>query len=302
MAEHFTQAPHWEWWIVGYFFVAGVAGGSYTLATMLRLWGSPRDEATARTAFLYAFPLAVLCGFFLTIDLGQPVRFWHMMINTTPGANGLNFKSWSPISVGTWALLLFSIFAFVSFLEAWGARNRAPTRPGAGMVFFNVLGSLVALFLASYTGVVLSVSNQPVWSDSYAIGGLFVASALSASAAMLSWIAARQPGAGSTERRLLQADGYFVVLEIIMLIAFFTTLANAGTLGKTLALPWLIVWILVVASFIPSLMGLGSRRQLATSAGTVTSTAVAQHTATTALIVILGVLLMRFVVVFSAQF
>src|SRR2546429_3534693 len=89
MAELFVAAPHWEWSILGYFFLGGLSGGMYTLATMLRLWGSPRDEAAARTAFLAAFPLLLLCPILLTIDLGRPVRFWHMLIDTTPGHGGL---------------------------------------------------------------------------------------------------------------------------------------------------------------------------------------------------------------------
>src|SRR5271166_1522132 len=135
MAEHFVQPPHWEWYIVGYFFLAGLAGGSYTLGTMLRLWGSPRDEGTARLAFLVAFPLCVVCGIFLTIDLGQPLRFWHMLINTTPGVGGLNFKYWSPISIGSWGLLVFSVFSFVAFLEALGYIRRMGT-------FNEVIGSI----------------------------------------------------------------------------------------------------------------------------------------------------------------
>jgi formate-dependent nitrite reductase membrane component NrfD len=253
---------------------------------MLRLWGSPRDERTARMAFLGAFPIVVVCGILLTIDLGQPLRFWHMLINTTPGANSLNFKYWSPLSVGSWALLIFGAFSFVSFLEALG---RIP-RQG---IAFNVIGSVVALFLASYTGVVLSVSNQPVWSDSYAIGGLFVASALSASAAFLSWLShyrSDTADAAHTERRLATADGYFVVLELLMIVAFFVTLANAGTIGRMLAMPWLIVWLLVLASLIPPVMGLLGRgmSMISTVGG--------------AVVVIVGVLLMRFVVIFGAQF
>ena len=120
MAQHFVQPPRWEWYIVSYFFLAGLAGGSYALGTMLRLWGSRRDEGTARIAFLVAFPLVVVCAILLTIDLGQPLRFWHMLINTTPGTGGLNFKYWSPISIGSWALSIFGLFTFVSFLEALG--------------------------------------------------------------------------------------------------------------------------------------------------------------------------------------
>lgn len=304
MAEHFVQPPHWEWWIALYFFVAGIAGGSYTLATMLRLWGTPRDEATARVGFFWAFPLAVLCGIFLTVDLGQPLRFWHMMVNTTPGAAGLNFKAWSPISLGTWALLLFSIFSFVSFIEVVTKRGNDRTPASGGMVVWNVLGSIVALFLASYTGVVLSVSNQPVWSDSYAIGGLFVASALSASSAFLAFMSRyRTDDAFTTEGRLEQADGYFVVLELIMIASFFTTLSMAGALWRELQTPYLIGWILILASFVPPLMVMtGSRRLRYSAGGTIAATRVAAGTGVGAIVVILGVLILRLVVIFSAQF
>jgi formate-dependent nitrite reductase membrane component NrfD len=304
MAEHFAQAPHWEWWIVFYFFTAGIAGGCYGLATMLQMWGTERDAAIARRGFLLAFPLSVLCGIFLTVDLGQPMRFYHMLINMTPGAMGLNWKPWSPIQIGSWALLVFSAFALVSFLVAWQSSRsgKVAEKPSAGMLVFNIIGSVFALFLASYTGVVLSVSNQPVWSDSYAIGGLFIASGLSASAALMQWFAINDEN-NSSETRLATADGYFVVLEIVMLAAFFTTLANAGTIGKTLGMPWLVLWILVIASFIPPLLGMATRRTvLASSAGPITTTTVVGSPAMSAWIVIVGVFLLRLVVIFSAQF
>ncbi|MGA3038135.1 MAG: NrfD/PsrC family molybdoenzyme membrane anchor subunit [Vulcanimicrobiaceae bacterium] len=304
MAEHFVQPPHWEVWITLYFFLAGIAGGSYTLATMLRLWGSPRDEATARIAFTWAFPLVVVCGALLTIDLGKPLRFWHMMINTTPGSVGLNFKPWSPISLGTWALLIFSLFAFVSFLEVITKRGNDRNVSGA-MIVWNIIGSLIALFLASYTGVVLSVSNQPVWSDSYAIGGLFVASALSASAAFLAFMSRfRSDDALPTESRLGLADGYFVTIELIMIVAFFVTLSNAGELWRETAMPWVIGWILILASFIPSLMTLRGRgrTRYSASGGAIAASRAVVGTGTGAIIVIIGVLILRFVVIYSAQF
>ena len=38
LAEHFVAPPHWEWFILGYFFLAGISGGAYTLGTLLRLF------------------------------------------------------------------------------------------------------------------------------------------------------------------------------------------------------------------------------------------------------------------------
>ena len=87
------------------------------------------------------------------------------------------------MSVGAWALLVFGFFVFVSFVDAWLSRG-GPFIPLFINRVFNVLGSLVGLFVASYTGVLLSVSNQPVWSDTWALGGLFLASGLSGAAAL----------------------------------------------------------------------------------------------------------------------
>src|SRR5947208_10342958 len=186
-AEHFVRAPDWEWFILGYFFLAGLSGGSYVIATLLRLSGDPRDEPAARTAFYASFVLILLCPVLLTADLGAGWwKFWHMLVNVTPGNAGLNFKYWSPMSVGVWLLLVFSIFAGLSALGAWLADRRGREGPplfGPLSVAFNLVGALAGLFLASYTGVLLSVSNQPVWSDTWTLGGLFLASGLSGAAA-----------------------------------------------------------------------------------------------------------------------
>jgi formate-dependent nitrite reductase membrane component NrfD len=296
MAQHFVQPPHWEWYIIGYFFLAGLAGGCYTIATMLRLWGAPADEATARTGYLVAFPLLVACAILLTVDLGQPLRFWHMMINTTPDEGGLNFKYWSPISVGTWALLLFGIFSFIAYLDARAARMRIP-------VGVHVIGSILALFIAAYTGVVLSVSNQPVWSDTWTIGGLFVASALSGSTALL-WLLSSYTAIPGTTTRLRDAEAYFALLELVMIALFFITLVPVGAAPRALALPWLILWILVIASLVPPLLGLANhRRDLVTIRGsTATLTRIQTASLMAPAAVLLGVFILRIVVILSAQF
>jgi len=286
MAEHFVQPPHWEWYILAYFFLAGVAGGSYALATMLRLWGGPRDGAAARIGFLIAFPALVVCPILLTLDLGQPLRFWHMLVNTTPGQSGLVFKYWSPMSIGSWALLVFGVFAFVAFLEALGVE--AITRLLAGGVgrAVNVVGGIFALFVASYTGVLLSVSNQPVWSDTWTLGGLFLASGLSGSAALLSAAAA------GSEGRLRRADGYFALLELILIGLFFLSLTPAGTMSRIIGGPWIVLWVLVAIGLIPPLSALVGRDP-ASRAPAASGVA--------ALVVLIGVLALRAVVIFSAQ-
>ncbi len=43
MPQHFVTPPQWEWYIVWYFFLGGLAGGAYLLGTILRLMGDERD-------------------------------------------------------------------------------------------------------------------------------------------------------------------------------------------------------------------------------------------------------------------
>jgi polysulfide reductase chain C len=281
MAQHFVAPPNWTWYITLYFFLAGLAGGAYVLATIMRLWGSPQDAPIARIGYLLPLPLVVVCALFLTLDLGTPLRFWHMLINTTPGDAGLNFKYWSPMSVGVWALSIFGIFTLVSFLDSIGRLRNVPS-------WVYVVGSLFALYIASYTGVLLSVSNQPVWSDTWTLGGLFLASGLSGSAALLIWLGRYYQGAPQTQTRLSKADGYFALLELVFIVAFFITIAIAGTIGRTLSGFWIVLWILVLLSLFPAIRAVITRRA-------------APESTTVCAIVIAGVLLMRLVIVFSAQ-
>ncbi|MBV8349246.1 MAG: polysulfide reductase NrfD, partial [Mycolicibacterium sp.] len=190
-AEHFAGPPGWTWYILFYFFFAGLSGGSYVIASLFRLRGEPSDEPAARLGYYLSFAALIPGPIMLILDLGTPLRFWHMLWNTTPGAAGLNFKWWSPMSVGAWALLVFGAFVTASFVEALVRDGRlrwpwvARLLGGGFGTLVTVVGTFLGLFIAGYTGVLLSVSNQPVWSDTWTLGGLFLASALSGSAALL---------------------------------------------------------------------------------------------------------------------
>jgi formate-dependent nitrite reductase membrane component NrfD len=286
MAEHFVVPPEWTWYILGYFFIGGVSGGTYALATLLRFWGAPEDERVIRFGFLLAFPLLLVCPILLALDLGQPLRFWHMLVQTTPGIGGPAFNAVSPMSVGSWALLIYGALSFISFVAVLGRWESRVPRSGA--LIFHTIASLAGLFVASYTGVLLSVSNQPVWSDTWMLGGLFLASGLTASAALLAALAGQARAFGA-EARLQRADGYFAILELIWLVLFLADLGIAGTLNRVAQTGLLVLWLVVAVAIVISLLGL-ARARLATFLGPVA-----------AVIVLAGVLALRAVILFSAQ-
>jgi protein NrfD len=66
----FTAPPHWQWWIIGYFFIGGIAGGSYFIAALLDLFGAPRDRPVARLGYYVALVGIVASAALLTVDLG----------------------------------------------------------------------------------------------------------------------------------------------------------------------------------------------------------------------------------------
>ena len=222
--NHYAVSPEWGWYIVWYFYLGGIAGGAWFLGALLRLSRNPEDERAARLAFGLSFVAMAICPILLTLDLGLPMRFWHMMVDSVDGS--INLKPASPMSVGVWVLVVFSLFATVAFVDLlWPLPFLR--RGGAGRAF-HVLGAAFGLALAGYTGVLLSVSNQPLWSDTWALGGLFLASGLSVATASLGLLAAWRRIGGSFPGRLLRAARWFLLLELALLGVFFATLGSVA--------------------------------------------------------------------------
>ena len=87
------------------------------------------------------------------------------------------FKYWSPMSIGSWALTIFGIFAFVSFLGALADAERLPWPawrkvhpPSLLGRCIAVIGGIFGFYVAGYTGVLLAVTNRPIWSDTPLLG------------------------------------------------------------------------------------------------------------------------------------
>lgn len=226
----FTASPHWTWYIIPYFFIGGIAGGAYFLAAILEWFGRPEDRPVIRTGYSLAFWGAILCGLLLTIDLGKPFRFWHMLFQSENFPH-LMFKGWSPISFGAWAILLFGACAGLSLLGAWSeeGRVRAPAaqvlRGGTVLAkLVAAVGGLLGFFVAGYTGVLLSVTNRPIWADSPWLGALFLASGASTGAAALVLLAPGRGAVDSSIRWLSSFDTRVLIVELLILVLFIASL------------------------------------------------------------------------------
>src|SRR5436189_540312 len=201
----FTGSPHWTWFIIPYFFVGGIAGGAFFLGAALAWFGRPEDRPVIRTAYSLAFWGAVVSGILLTIDLGKPFRFWHMLFQSDHFPH-LMFKGYSPISFGAWAILLFGLCALLALI--------------GGNKLIAGLGGLLGFFVAGYTGVLLTVTNRPIWADSPWLGALFLASGASTAAATLIVLAPRRGATAGSLAWLESFDMRALVIELILLVLF----------------------------------------------------------------------------------
>src|SRR2546428_2150154 len=197
----FTASPHWRWLILSYFFLGGLAGGSYFLATLLDLFGKGRDRRLVHLGYLVAFPLVCVCGLVLTVDLGRPARFWHMLVQSETFRPIL--KMYSPMSTGAWALLLFGGCAFLSFVAVlaergwlgWPLLRQLSPAALVGRLV-TVIGARLGFYVAGHTGVLLAVTNRPIWADTTLLGLPFLISAASTSAAPLTLLRTRGAALG----------------------------------------------------------------------------------------------------------
>jgi len=250
----FTAAPHWRWLIVGYFFLGGLAGGSYFLATLMDLFGKSEDRPLVRLAYLIAFPAVCVCGLLLTVDLGRPERFWHMLVQAQTFRPMV--KAYSPMSIGSWALLLFSGCAFLSFVAVlaecgwlgWPLLRRlAPPAPLGRLV--AMVGALLGFYLAGYTGVLLAVTNRPIWADTTLLGLTFLISAASTSAALLILLGSFGGGSRHSIRALERLDASVLALEVLVIAALIASLGRV-------AMVWLNGWGLLLAGVMLGGIGL----------------------------------------------
>ncbi len=234
--NRFVTDPEWHGWIVWYFYLGGIAAGAYAIASMAALFGTEADRRGTRAAFYIAFPIVNLCGLFLTIDLGRPDRFWHMLIQSRTGHPML--KWWSPMSAGAWGLAIFGAFSFASFLGVCaedghlGLGRLAPLarRLGRALVgrIFEIGGTLSAFFLGAYTGTLITATNQPVWADTSWLSALFLASSASTGAASIlllnrGWFRNINH---EVAKKLELVDLWAVVLEGAMLVTFAWALGD----------------------------------------------------------------------------
>jgi hypothetical protein len=165
-ARPVTKAPEWHGLVAWDMLFNNLTTGLFLTAALGELTAPDVFTRVAKAAYPLALALLFADLLCLVLDLGDPLRFHHML---------RVFKPTSPMSLGTWCLTVYSlpltVAAALSLLPAgWPALEWV--RKTA-----VVLGLVPALGSAVYKGVLLSTTAQPGWRDARWLGGYLTNSA-----------------------------------------------------------------------------------------------------------------------------
>jgi Ni/Fe-hydrogenase subunit HybB-like protein len=226
-----TKAPHWHRLVVWDMLFNNLTTGLFLVAALGELAAPDVFTPVARTAYPLALVLLLADLVCLVLDLGDPLRFHHML---------RVFKPTSPMSLGTWCLTIYSlpltVAAALSLVPGDTPAVEALRKAAVVLAILPALGSAI------YKGVLLSTSSQPGWRDARWLGGYLTNSALllgSAELLVLSLLMGQERAAAS----LRLALGLLLVLNVVAQCLLFADLRSTlsgiytrGQLGRLAAL------------------------------------------------------------------
>ena len=318
----------WAWQIPVYLFLGGLVAGMMVLGglNMLRLAKGRRlDEAWPVQTPLLAFVLLNLGMGALFLDLEHKLYVWAVY---------LTFQPASPMSWGSWVLILVFPVLLVSALirlpQAWPwlgekvpALGRASDwllhRPGA----IRLLGASnlgLGIGLGIYTGILLNTMvARPLWNTAI-LGPLFLFSGLSAAAALVHLVSGlmRSPAprtmlggalsalaqpltATAPDHRnaaaLTRADVAFLAVELVLIVLMFIGLTSSS--ASHIAAAQLLITGPYAAVFWVGVVAIGILIPLLLQLLELSQRV--RHTAIPALLVLAGGITLRWVMVSAGQ-
>jgi len=162
-----TKAPAWHGLVAWDMLFNNLTTGLFLVAGLSEFVAPKVFTPVAKAAYPLALALLLADLVCLVLDLGDPLRFHHML---------RVFKPSSPMSLGTWCLTIYSLpLTVAAALSLWPVDGPALEWVRKAVV---ILGLLPALGSAVYKGVLLSTNAQPGWRDARWLGGYLANSAL----------------------------------------------------------------------------------------------------------------------------
>ena len=280
--------------------LAGMAGGAYFSAFLAERFGGIANKQLLRLAIFLGIPMVMIALLLSLLDLGEPFRFWHLLVK---------FMPLSPLSMGVWILQAFvgiNVLMAVLFIAENRMAERAPRNLGRMIDALSWTNLVFAVVLITYSGLLLSATNKPLWASTGLLPPIFVASAVATGVAILTFTALTYHGAweipGQIVSRLIGALPVVIVIQLALLAVYIILLGASPMSGTGEALKVIttgslavLFWIMLAALLVP--IGL----IVATRGKEIEAKAVRNSLIASSVCVILGNLILRAVIVIGGQ-
>jgi hypothetical protein len=210
------KEPVWQPEIPCYFFFGGLAGASSVLHAGARLAG---NHELARASLFIGTAGDLISPPLLISDLGRPERFLNMF---------RVFKVTSPMSVGSWVLLISGgASTTASVLELLG---RLPRLKAAA----EAVSALAGPPLATYTGTLVANTAVPVWHEGrHELPWLFGASSAASAGAAAAMFTGVESAGPARRLALLGAVSELGLMEAMKRrLGFVGEVYDQGAAGK----------------------------------------------------------------------
>lgn len=301
----------WNAFIPLYIFLKGLSVGAFIVSALYTVFGFKSFRSLAWPSAVASVVFLALVPIMLFADLGQPGRFWHLLVPWY-------FNFTSPMSWGSWLLVLYPIVLLRYTYLLYKARPALPAPasaaakemaatlahgPAASENTIKLTGLVVlpvAVATDVYTGFLLGVIKaNALWNSALLPINFLVSAILSGAAAvvlmyLLGLARAKQDKLDSNLLGLLgQMMLVLIAVEIFFVISQWLVLGMGGqqaglVLKLLLSDPLYILGEVVAGLVIPLLILLSSRARSNTTWLTVGS-----------LLVLAGSFLMRYTLIFK---
>ncbi len=170
----------WGVYIANFTFLVGVAAAAVMMVIPVYIYDNEELHDLVIFGELLAVAAIIMCLAFVTVDLGRPDRFWHLI----PGIGQMNFPnsmlSWDVIVLNGYLLLNVHICGYLLYCRYQG---RKPAK--WFYIPFVFLAIVWAVSIHTVTAFLyVGLGGRPFWNASI-VGPRFLASAFTAGPALI---------------------------------------------------------------------------------------------------------------------
>ncbi len=180
ITTNMTDHVSWGLYIANFTFMVGVAAGGVMMVIPAYLYHDRSMHDVVIIGELLAVATIIMCLMFVTVDLGRPDRFWHLV----PGIGRFNFPismlTWDVIALNGYLLLNLHICGYLLYMRFLG---KTPDR--RWYIPFVLISIVWAISIHTVTAFLYSgLGGRPFW-NSALLAPRFLASAFVAGPAFI---------------------------------------------------------------------------------------------------------------------